>query len=364
LGLLLFTAGRYAESLAVVEWAADLARVAGDDRILAQAAWNRANLLQLLGRLEEALLVSKEVLPLFEASQDLPCLMATLRDLANIHALRGAFATSRYYIDHSLAVGEQLGNPVNLSFTLAIRSWLSVLGGDWSAAHADLDRASALSREVDRSWYSTYFLILQGRLFLAEGDWRSAAASVQEATELSERSGDLQALRWAATTLGEIDILEGRSNDAHNRLIPLLDRTDIEECDVTMFLPVLAWAHLELGQMDLAADTVEQALARARPENMRLAMVEALRVRAMIALRRERWEDAASSLEEGIALARAMPYPYAEARLLHLEGLLHVGMADSARARKRWEEAQAIFLRLGARRDLERLEDAVASVPA
>ncbi|HEY8285367.1 MAG TPA: AAA family ATPase [Chloroflexota bacterium] len=363
-GALLITTGRYAEALVAVNHAAELARAGGDDRTLARAASNRANLLQLLGQLEEALQAGQDVLPLLEAVGDYLGLLSTLRDLAYIHALRGDFAAGRRSIDHAVAVGEQLANPASLSLTLAVRGWLSVLDGDWTAAHADLDRAPALSREVDRSWYSAYSLILLGRLSLAEGNLPAAAAVVQEAIELSERSGDLQALRWAAVTMATIDILEGRPLVAHDRLIPLLDRPSLEECDVTMFLPILAWAYLELGRLALAADTVEQALARARPENMRLAMVEALRVRAMIALRRERWEDAASSLEEGIALARAMPYPYAEARLLHLEGLLHVGMADSARARKRWEEAQAIFLRLGARRDLERLEDAVASVPA
>jgi hypothetical protein len=48
---------------------------------------------------------------------------------------------------------------------------------------------------------------------------------------------------------------------------------------------------------------------------MRLVLVEALRVQALIALRRERWEEAARSLEEGLDVARAMPSASAEARL-------------------------------------------------
>ena len=124
-------------------------------------------------------------------------------------------------------------------------------------------------------------------------------AQAQDALALAEGSGDLQALRWAATTMAELDILEGRPEAARARLVPLLDRPGLEECDVTTLLPVLAWAQLELGQVDEAAENVEQALRRARPEEMRLVLVEALRVRALIALRRERWDEAARSLDGG-----------------------------------------------------------------
>ena len=91
---------------------------------------------------------------------------------------------------------------------------------------------------------------------------------------------------------------------------------------MTTFLPVLAPAQLELGYVDLATQTVEQALTRARPRDMRLAVVDALRIRAMVVLRREHWAEAARCLGEGITLARSMPYPYAEARLLDLQGQL------------------------------------------
>jgi hypothetical protein len=122
-----------------------------------------------------------------------------------------------------------------------------------------------------------------------------------------------------------------------------------------MLLPVLAWAQLELGQVDVAAGTVEQALRRSRPEEMRLALVEVLRVQALIALRRDQWDEAARGLEEGLRLARDMPYPYAEARLLHLDGLLHAQKQELEPARERLEAALAIFRRLGAQADAKRV---------
>ncbi|MGH2389607.1 MAG: hypothetical protein ACRDIE_15510, partial [Chloroflexota bacterium] len=150
----------------------------------------------------------------------------------------------------------------------------------------------------------------------AEGEWSAATTSVREALDLTEGGGDLQALRWASGVMAEVDILEGRPAAARARLLPLLDRPGLKECDVTRLLPLLAWAQLDLGEVDLAADAVGQALARAQPEEMRLVLVEALRVRALVARQREQWDVAARSLAEALALARSMPYLYAEARLV------------------------------------------------
>ncbi|HWE63971.1 MAG TPA: transposase, partial [Chloroflexota bacterium] len=148
-----------------------------------------------------------------------------------------------------------------------------------------------------------------------------------------------------------IEILEGRPEAARARLLPLLDRPGLRECDVTVLLPVLAWSQVELGRLERATAIIEEALARARPEGMRPVLVEALRVQALIALRRGQWDAATCSLEEGLALARSMPYPYAEARLLQVYGELQAQLGDPNAARERLEAALARFTRLGAQRD-------------
>ena len=107
-----------------------------------------------------------------------------------------------------------------------------------------------------------------------------------------------------------------------------------------------------------AANTVEQVLARARPEDMRLVLVEALRVQALVAVRRGQRDSATRSVEEGLELARHMPYPYAEARLLHVYGRLHVQKREPQAAQERLEAARALFRRLGADKDAEWVEQA------
>ena len=57
-----------------------------------------------------------------------------------------------------------------------------------------------------------------------------------------------------------------------------------------------------------------------------------------------------------------MPYPYAEARLVHLDGLLHGQQGEPEAARKRLEAALATYRRLRARKDVERVEQALAAL--
>src|SRR5207248_7959604 len=126
--------------------------------------------------------------------------------------------------------------------------------------------------------------------------------------------------------------------------------------------PALAWAHLDLGELAEAEQVVAQAIMRMRADNDRLDLVNALRVQAMIALQQARWTEAERSLEEGLALARTIPYPYAEGRLLHVYGEMHVAKGEPGPARERLQAALAIFRRLGARKDAERADDDIANL--
>jgi tetratricopeptide (TPR) repeat protein len=234
------------------------------------------------------------------------------------------------------------------------------VAGDWVRAREHLEWALALARQIGAPRVVAPPLVELGWLCLAEGAWDEASRYLEEGCSAAQGSANFELLLQAHAWLAEREILEGRPDAACARLAPLLDAARQHVWSGPYVQPTLAWAHLELGEVAVAGEMVGQAVVRVRAAGHRIALVGALWVQAMVATCQEQWEDAERTLEEGLALARSMPYPYAEARLLHVYGEMHVAKGEPGPARERLEAALAIFRRLDARKDAERVERALA----
>jgi len=103
-------------------------------------------------------------------------------------------------------------------------------------------------------------------------------------------------------------------------------------------------------------------MARAEDEPNRPALVDALRVRALTLMQKGRWQEAEGALEQALAITRAMPYPYAEAKALYVYGLLHTQKGEPEQAHKGLEASLAILKRLGERMYAEHVEQALAAL--
>jgi tetratricopeptide (TPR) repeat protein len=361
LAYLYFNIGQYGNFLDTIERAVAQARTVQDAHALARVTMHHGNALQMVGRVEESLRITAEAIHLAEVTDDQEFLCAALLNTGYNHMYRGEFALREPFVRRGLDVAERMGDPYWIATQSGAIGWLHFHLGRWDAARQSLDRILDIRRETP---VAAFPLLGLGILHMVTGAWEEAADALDEAVAHFTPIDDYQGLREASQARAELDLLQGQAEAARARLEPLLDRPGLEEFDVTEFLPELAWAYLELGHLDQAEHTVEQALRRARAEQLRLILVDALRVQALIALRQERWDEAIVALEEGLALARDMPYPHAEARLLHVYGEMHVQKGERGPARERLEAALAIFQRLGARKDAERVAQAIGDLPA
>jgi tetratricopeptide (TPR) repeat protein len=363
LAFLLFVSGRYDAQLVMAMRGAELARAVGDDTILAGAEAARGHALLMLGRLEEALSVLNETISVAEAAGDHDSLASTLTITATAYMYRGEFDQARRYAERSIEVVKRLDHPAHVVLVTLRRAYIAFFAGDWQQARATIEWTVALEQQMGGSWAVAYPLLSLGALCLLEGAWEEAVRHLERSAAIARRSGDVEALRRVQIWLAERDLLMGQSRAALERLVPLLDRPGLEELDVTVMLPRLARAYLELDDDAQAAEVAERSVGRARAQGHRVALVDALWAQGMVASRQGRWEEAARALEEGLSLARSMPYPYAEARLLHVYGQMHAQKGEQGPAHERLEEALAILRRLGARVDAERVEQTMVSLP-
>jgi len=349
---LCWLSGRYDEQAVAAAHAARAARAVGDDRTLAAAEGRRGAALYQQGRFDEALAVLGDAARVAEAAGDAESLWRALTNISTIYFTRGEFERCRPVDEQALRVARGQNDPVSIARILSNRGEGALYRGEWAQARADFNEACALVRGVGDTEATVYPLLDLASLHLLEGRW-DELASLDDVERLAGRTGDLQALRWLGAMRAELDIRQGYPGHARARFASLLDRPGLEETDVAYMLPVLAWAHLEEGDLTVAADVAARAVDRARAHDHRVVLVDALRIDALVSCRAGHRREAVACLDQGLALAAAMPYPLAEARLLHaygeVEGLIVGGSADAAR--ERLEAALTIYERLGARAD-------------
>jgi tetratricopeptide (TPR) repeat protein len=346
--------------LRATERGAEIARAIGDDRLRASLEERRGTALNFLGRSEGAKPVFEAAIPLLERVGDLARLRVALTNLGEAHRLEGDLETARRYNERSLEVCERVGDPSPVAFSLMNLGQILLTLGEWEEAAEDLQRAEeVLGRVASASADAVFPPATLGQLLLWQGDWEGAARQLERALALAEETGDRQALELIHLSLAEIELLRGEPEGAVARLEPLAGR---EGGFLVLIQATLAWAHLERGEVERAGEMAHQAVRRGREQREQLALADALRVQGMVLIRLGLHEEARRVLEEGLALARGMPYPYAEARLLDVESRLHQQLGESEPARQRLEEALAIFQRLGARKDVERTEHVLAGL--
>jgi len=329
------------EQLAASLRAEQIARRLGDDALLVQALLLHAQAGWCLG--EDVLQSLLDLLPLAEHVGDLRVFGHTLAHIGLIYLYDHAdLPRAKAYLEQALDAAERRGGPYMVIRALTDLAEYYYLAGEWGLGRECVERAATMMRQLDRPiWYDLVFA--QGKLALAQGRDEDAERHLEQGLALTERWDDVMGRRVGQWQLAERDLVRGDAASAYARLEPPLAPHDERGWRVEMLQPLLAWAELALDR----DEQVAARLAACRSHCGRLWLVDALRVEAMLRMKQARWQEAFDALEESLALCRAMPYPYAEAKALYVYGQFHAAKGEPDLARARYQQAIAICERLG-----------------
>jgi tetratricopeptide (TPR) repeat protein len=363
---------RPSDALAAADRALAFARAAGDMEQEGMAQFFRGtSLLEGSGlegweRLDEAFAAWTEAAKLAEAASDPGMLGRTLLHCAALQGERGAVEEAFHIGMRMLRIVEQWGAPIEIGLARLCVGETLVLVGRWAEAHAHFEAAQALLAALPPSPNSTAIVHVAWLALLQ--DRHEAATLVDQALTLVRQYDQTDLSLPLVRELAEEDLLAGRHETARARIEPLLQsglplNFNHSLAISTALRPLLAWALAERGDGWQADLSLREIVERARRVGYRPALADALRIRALLATRQGRWQEAEADLEECLALCRAMPYPYAEAKALYVYGQLHVARGESERARERYEQALAILGWLGERLYAEQVERALAALP-
>ncbi|WIG57533.1 MAG: hypothetical protein OJF49_000277 [Ktedonobacterales bacterium] len=370
LTMLYWSAARYREQASVAQRALEVARTLANDReavAWAESLYHAA--LLMLGHLSQSIPPVESALPTIEAGGDGDTLGWMLVHLGESYACLGRFDRFLVHIVHAGEVAELTGNPLNIAYVCYWTGLHAFYTGDWQRAHAYFEHGRVVAQPVATAEVSGsaagHALLGLGQLSCARGEDERGGRYLELALALARRGLPPRLLRPVQGCLAERDLLAGHPDDALGRLDPLLGAPagqGREGIDATPLLPLLAWAHLAAGDLRRAEAVTTEALDRCRREQHQLALLDALRVQALLDVRCGRWDEAAAALDEALALARPMPYPYAEAKVLSVYGQLHAVKGEKELAQENYQAALVILHRLGERLYATKIEQALQAL--
>jgi predicted ATPase len=217
LGELFQMSGRHDDELAAAERAEELARAVHDEWSLAYAVVQQGMAVWSLGRLAESLRLLEDAIPLAETVGHLESLCIALSAMSDVYKLRGDFDTYRRYNERALAVAEQWGDPTYVAAGIACRGELAFYAGQWGQARADYEQAMTMNRQIGASWSTVLPLGYLAQLCLAEGALDEAAGYLEEALAVAAPlDGPI-----VQCLVAELALRAGRADDARARLVPL-----------------------------------------------------------------------------------------------------------------------------------------------
>jgi tetratricopeptide (TPR) repeat protein len=356
------------EVAAILDEGRELARRGGDKRALVLLLGTYARAQQLGGRPEEGLEKAEEALRLSEEIGDVALRLTVLGGVPMVHFSLGRLAEGLALLEQGIALaggdagrgGDQLVfNP--LGTILMGKAMTGGMMGRIPEARRDLDEAIALMRRIGDLPVLCAALCLQPTIAEWAGDPSGTLEAAREGLELAEARGSHLAIVMGLQAVGRAHLLHESWADcaaALERCLAQMREHDTGRLFEPLALAWLAEARIELGDVDAARTTAEEAVELGRRRktpimeagaHMAIARVLLARGDAGAAEEIEAELDRAATLFADCGAAGLAPtVPVERAALARLCG-------DEEARERHLREAHRLFSEVGATGHVRRL---------
>jgi len=236
------------------------------------------------------------------------------------------------------------------------------LSGQISKAMEALQNFESGERRLSRRWVG----VLEdsaspGFLYFRLGEWDKAREYLEWALSASEDRRNFVAANACCITLGSLNLELGDYSKAEELLLKSLGICQkggniVSELWV---LPVLAELYLKMGQPEKAAEYVDRGFELLKPDKNWYGLPAPMYLaKGMLATAQQNWRTAAESFDKAIQINRQYQLPWDEAKTLYERRLMYLSRGrkvDRDKAHEDLDEALAIFQKVGARKDVEKV---------
>jgi tetratricopeptide (TPR) repeat protein len=317
------------------------------------------------GRVDEGIAYNESVwapvikkgspLPIGMLGQQLTLSLALLRDVPR----------ARKWGEETLPESSKFGIPTIELFLRRPLALIYALSGDAARAEETCQAVEAILNKgsVAETGAICPFEDVAGVGFhyLRQGEWDRARHYLEGAIAIHKDKTNLAAVGACSLALGSLSLEEGDFPKAEELLLRSLEicRNGGNVVFELWVLPVLAELYLKIGQPEKAAEYVDRGFKLMKPEQNWHGLPAPVHLaRGILATARKEWHTATDSFDKAIEINREYQLPWDGARTLYERGLMYLargGKGDREKAHEDLDEALAVFQKIGARKDAEKV---------
>jgi tetratricopeptide (TPR) repeat protein len=200
-----------------------------------------------------------------------------------------------------------------------------------------------------------------GFLYLRLGEWGKAQEILNWNLSVHEDRHNFVAVNACCITLGSLNLELGDYPKAEELLLKSLGicQKGGNVVSELWVLPVLAELYLKMGQPEKATKYVDRGFELLKPDRNWYGLPAPMYLaRGILATARKDWKTAAESFDKAIQINRQYQLPWDEAKTLYERGLMYLARprkVDREKAHEDLDEALAIFQKVGAKKDVEKV---------
>jgi tetratricopeptide (TPR) repeat protein len=197
--------------------------------------------------------------------------------------------------------------------------------------------------------------------YLRQGEWDKARKYLEGAIAIHQDRNNLAAVDACSFALGSLNLELGNFPKAEELLLKSLGicQNGGNVIFELWVLPVLAELYLKMGQPDKAAEYVDRGFELMKADQSWYGLPAPMHLaRGMLSAVRKDWDTATESFDKAIQINRQYQLPWDEASTLYERGLMYLargGKGDRDKAHEYLDEALAIFQKVGAKKDAEKV---------
>ena len=179
------------------------------------AAHNRiGRLYREIGTLDEAAKHFQTALSLFESVRDARGVASTIDDMGKLHWMKGEYDLAQRELREGLARRQQLGDRRSIALSLNNLGLVLQDSGEFSSALAAFDQALKIRREIGDLVGVVVTLNNLGTVSQDLNDYPQALSLFEEARDIAREIGDRNRLALILTNIGEVLYSSGQPNKA------------------------------------------------------------------------------------------------------------------------------------------------------